>query len=231
MGDGQYTVSVVVCAHTLDRWIDIREAVHSLRNQVLPNEVVVVIDHNPELLRRTKAEYPDAIVVANREARGLSGGRNTGIAVSSGSLVAFLDDDAIADPHWLSRLARHFENPDILGVTARVEPLWVGVRPGWLPDEFLWTVGCSYRGLPTVPREVRNVFGGAMIIKREVFERVGGFAAGLGRQGTGVPLSCEDTEICIRAKDSRKVISLGFSRAGMFLGRSVTTSCILSRED
>jgi GT2 family glycosyltransferase len=201
MGKGEHTVSVVICAHTLERWKDIREAIYSVRNQVLaPHEIVVVIDHNPELLQRTKAEYPDAVVTANREARGLSGGRNTGIAVSSGSLVAFLDDDAIADPHWLSGLVRHFGNSDILGVTARVEPLWIGVRPGWLPEEFLWTIGCSYRGLPTVPQEVRNVFGGAMIMKREVFERVGGFAAGLGRQGTRLPLSCEDTEICIRAK-------------------------------
>ena len=27
-------------------------------------------------------------------------------------------------------------------------PLWLGERPSWFPDEFLWVVGCSYRGLP-----------------------------------------------------------------------------------
>lgn len=201
MGDGPHTISVVICAHTLDRWRDIREAVRSVRNQTCrPHEIVVVIDHNAELLKRARAEYPDVLVVANHEAKGLSGGRNTGISMSRGSLVAFLDDDAVADPHWLARLARHFEQPDVLGVTARVLPLWIGGRPGWLPEEFLWTIGCSYRGLPTVTRDVRNVFGGAMMMRRDVFERVGGFAAHLGRQGGGLPLSCEDTELCIRAK-------------------------------
>ena len=79
-------------------------------------------------------------------------------------------------------------------------PMWVGEPPGWFPDEFLWTVGCSYRGLPTKPAEVRNVFGGAMLLKRQIFQRVGTFSTDLGRQGTSFPLSGEETELCIRAR-------------------------------
>jgi glucosyl-dolichyl phosphate glucuronosyltransferase len=201
MSNNTHSISVIICVYALDRWNDICEAVQSVRNQLLaPDEIIIVADHNSELLQRAKVEYPTLLVVANREPPGLSGGRNTGIAVSSGSLVAFLDDDAVADPRWLSLLAEHCENPNVLGATARVAPLWIGKRPGWLPEEFLWTVGCCYRGLATTLGEVRNVIGAGMIMKREIFERAGGFAAALGRQGTHFPLSCEETEMCIRAK-------------------------------
>lgn len=204
MGSGNDITSVIICVYTSDRWGDICEAVQSVRNQVLtPGEIIMVVDHNPELLVRAEAEFPDLLVVANREPQGLSGARNTGIAVSSGSLLGFLDDDAVADRHWLSRLADHCRGPDILGAAAKIEPLWIGRRPGWLPDEFLWVVGCSYRGLPTTAGEVRNAFGGAMVIKRHVFDVVGGFSYILGRGRSGVKLvSCDETELCIRAKIS-----------------------------
>lgn len=194
-------VSVIICAYTLDRWDDLCAAVGSLRRQVLPpDEIVVVIDHNPKLLQRAQMEFRDVVVVPNREARGLSGGRNTGLSASTAPLVAFLDDDAVADPHWLSRLAEHCSDPNVLGVGATVAPVWIGQRPGWLPDEFLWTVGCSYRGLPKTAGTVRNGFGGAMLFKRHIFGRIGGFAVRLGRQTADFPLSCEDTEMCMRAK-------------------------------
>jgi glucosyl-dolichyl phosphate glucuronosyltransferase len=194
-------ISVIICAYTLDRWDDLCAAVGSLRRQVLrPDEIVVVVDYNPTLLERAKMEFHDVVVVPNREARGLSGGRNTGLSASTAPLVAFLDDDAVADPHWLSRLAEHCGDPNVLGVGARVAPVWIGHRPGWLPEEFLWTVGCSYRGLPETARDVRNGFGGAMLFKRHIFGRAGGFAAQFGRQEIDFPLSCEDTEMCMRAK-------------------------------
>jgi glucosyl-dolichyl phosphate glucuronosyltransferase len=202
MHNGNDTVSVIICMHNIDRWVDSCEAVQSVRDQLLtPHEIVIVVDHNPALLACAEMQFPDLLVVCNREVQGLSGARNTGIAVSSGSLLAFLDDDAVADPRWLLRLAERCEEPEILGATAKVEPIWVGRRPGWLPEEFLWTLGCSYRGLPTSAQEVRNVFGGAMIMKRQVFDRAGGFTHALGRGRAGAKMmSCEDSELCIRAR-------------------------------
>jgi GT2 family glycosyltransferase len=195
------SVSVIVCAYTRERWKDLCEAVTSARNQVPPpGEIIVVVDHNPELKDRCDAEFPDAIVIENRYAPGLSGARNSGIAIARGLVVAFLDDDAIADRHWTSRLLAQCERPGIAGATAKVVPLWIGHRPAWLPEEFLWVVGCSYRGLPSEAREIRNLTGGACCIKREVFARVGGFDSRLGRGKGKLPLSCEETELCIRAR-------------------------------
>jgi GT2 family glycosyltransferase len=201
MGTEAPTISVIICVYTLARWTDICNAVQSVREQVLKaSEILIVVDYNDELLARAQAHFSDVLVVANRQARGLSGGRNTGISVSSGSLVAFLDDDAVAEPDWLARLAEHCEKPNVFGATAKVVPIWGGSKPRWFPEEFLWTVGCSYRGLPVTAQEVRNGFGGASMFKRQLFERAGLFAISLGRQGTNIPLSCEDTELCIRGK-------------------------------
>jgi hypothetical protein len=46
---------------------------------------------------------------------------------------------------------------------------------------------------------VRNPFGGSMCLRREIFAQVGGFREGIGRIAAQ-PLGCEETELCIRAK-------------------------------
>src|SRR3954466_11037799 len=91
--------SVIICAYTEKRWRDLNAAVDSLRQQSLrPTEVIVVADHNPELYRRVRGEIRGVIAVENQETHGLSGARNSGLAVATGDLIAFLDDDAIAEP-------------------------------------------------------------------------------------------------------------------------------------
>jgi len=201
MQNGDSRISVIICVYTMQRWDDIGEAVASIRRQTLaPHETIIVVDHNPELFGACKAAFPDVKVVENNRLRGLSGGRNTGISVSTGDLLAFLDDDAVAADDWLAVLARHFERPEVLGATSAVNPIWVGARPNWFPEEFMWTVGCTYRGGPTRVEEIRNVQGGAAILRRSLFAKAGGFSAGLGRTESKIPLNCEETELCIRAK-------------------------------
>jgi GT2 family glycosyltransferase len=211
MNELPISVSVIICAYTLERWKDLCEAVASARNQMPPvEEIIIVIDHNPALKARSEAEFQDAMVIENRDAPGLSGARNSGIAVSRGAMLAFLDDDAIADPFWAGRLAAQCQRPGIVGATAKVEPLWIGHRPPWMPDEFLWVIGCSYRGLPIRAQEVRNLSGGACCLKREVFQQIGGFSSRLGRGKGRVPLSCEETELCIRARQSMENVRFMF---------------------
>src|SRR5215208_2897287 len=94
-------ISVVICAYTLDRQQDLVAAIESVLNQeVAVRELIVVIDYNDELLAWVQHRYPILTVVPNSGSRGLSGARNTGAAHSSGSVVAFLDDDAQASSNW-----------------------------------------------------------------------------------------------------------------------------------
>ncbi|MER5644507.1 glycosyltransferase family 2 protein [Streptosporangium sp. NPDC002524] len=197
--------SVVICVYTEDRWDDIRAAVESVENQTHePHEIILVVDYNPDLHLRLKKEYPGAIVVENAQEKGLSGGKNTGAATASGDIVAYLDDDAVAEPGWLEALEEGFQDPTIVGVGGLTRPLWgtaTGRRPGWYPHEFDWTIGCSYLGMPKERARIRNVMGGNAAFRREAIGGVGGFHTGIGRSVQGRkprPLGCEETEFCIR---------------------------------
>ncbi|MFE6892966.1 glycosyltransferase family 2 protein [Streptomyces sp. NPDC057694] len=202
------TVSVVVCAYTEDRWTDILAAVDSVRAQSRPAlETLLVVDHNPALLDRLTREYKETVgvrVLANRGPRGLSAGRNTGIAASYGEIIAFLDDDAVAERDWLRWFVDGYADPRVLAVGGRTEPIWAsGRRPAWFPEEFDWVVGCAYKGLPRGRAEVRNVLGGNASFRRTAFAAAGGFATGIGRDGDKRPLGCEETELCIRLSRAR----------------------------
>ena len=192
------TVSVIVCCYHLGRWDQLLAAVRSILDQLsASDELVVVADHNAELKVRLSQEFPDLAVVDNRFAPGLSGARNAGVAASTGDLVVFIDDDAELRPSAIVRLRETMRDMSVLGAVASIEPLWAGPAPAWFPNAFLWVVGCTYEGLK--PGPVRNVIGAAMCVRRSVFERVGGFVDGIGRARSGLPLGCEETELCLRA--------------------------------
>lgn len=194
------TVSVVLCAYTVERWDDICAAVESLRQQTRPaDELVLVADHAPELLDRARTAFPDVRCLPNAGPRGLSGARNTGVDRTTGDVVAFLDDDATAEPDWIERFLNAYGDGDVIGVGGRVVPDWRAPRPTWFPDEFLWVVGCSYTGLPPGRADIRNPIGANMSFRRSAFDRAGGFDVAMGRLGKDAA-GCEETEFSIRAR-------------------------------
>jgi GT2 family glycosyltransferase len=194
------TISVVICAYTEERWQDLEAALDSLQHQTLqPEEILLVIDHHFGLYAHARDCFPSIRVIENREKRGLSGARNTGIAAAQGGVIAFLDEDAIAEQDWIERLHDGYADPMVMGVGGAIDALWQDARPSWFPEEFDWVVGCTYPGLPLDPAPVRNLIGCNMSFRREVFEAIGGFYSELGRIGA-LPLGCEETEFCIRTR-------------------------------
>jgi GT2 family glycosyltransferase len=192
-------ISVIICAYTEDRWGDTLAAVESVRRQTYPAvETIVVVDHNPALYGRLKEALPDIIVTTNRERAGLSGGKNTGISLARGEIVAFLDDDAIADSDWLRHFVDSYTDSSVIGIGGLTLPAWDTQRPAWLAEEFDWVVGCAYVGMPRSRGQVRNLHGGNASFRREVFSAVGGFSNGIGRSAANQPHGCEETEFCIR---------------------------------
>ncbi len=199
-----WTASVVICAYTGERWDELLRAVASARAQTTPPaEVIVVIDHAPELLERARAGIEGVTVIPNERASGLSGARDAGADVATGSIVAFLDDDAAADPHWLEHLTAAFTDSGVLGAGGRIEPNWLGAEPDWFPPEFLWVVGCTYAGMPEHGGTIRNPIGANMAVRADALREIGGFREGVGAShndpSAGGTQGTDETELAIRA--------------------------------
>jgi GT2 family glycosyltransferase len=221
--DAPRTVSVVICAYTEQRWDSLVNAIESMRVQRQhPDQLIVVIDYNESLLRRTRATFPRNVeVVANAEETGLSGARNTGVRVAWSDVVAFLDDDAEAETDWLQELVTHYR-PYVAGTGGMALPVWPGhARPAWFPEEFDWVVGCSYRGLPETVAPQRNLIGASMSFRRLLFDEVGYFDTAMGRIGT-LPLGCEETEFALRVREAlagAELVHVPFARVHHHVGR------------
>jgi glucosyl-dolichyl phosphate glucuronosyltransferase len=195
------SASVIVCAYTEDRLSQIHMALGSVARQTVPPcQVIVVADYSSALYERLDAEYPDFEVVYNEFQRGLSGARNTGVKHAAGEVIVFLDDDARAERDWIEKLLTPYEDESVVGVGGLVLADWGSMkRPIWLPDEFLWVVGCSYKGLPETRAWIRNPLGANMSFRRSAFDRAGLFDPAIGRNsGDTRPLGCEETEFSIR---------------------------------
>jgi GT2 family glycosyltransferase len=204
-------ISIVVCAYTVIRWDDIVAGIGEARRQLAesghPGEIVVVVDHSPELYEKAQGFFvgDDMRLLENSRTRGLSGARNTGITSTDADVTVFLDDDAVPEPGWLAGLLAPFDDESVIITGGAAFPRWpVGGRPSMLPaadsdrGEFDWVIGCTYAGQPNTLSSVRNVMGCSMAFRAEVFATAGLFGEDMGRVGT-VPYGCEETELCIRA--------------------------------
>jgi O-antigen biosynthesis protein len=98
-------ISVVVCSYNGGRII--RDCLDGLlRLQYSNFEVIVVNDGSTDATADIVGKYPFRLI--STENRGLSSARNTGLEAATGEIVAYLDDDAYPDPHWLTYLAATF---------------------------------------------------------------------------------------------------------------------------
>jgi glycosyltransferase involved in cell wall biosynthesis len=210
----RHATSVVVSTYDEKRWGDLVACLDSLTRQTRsPLETIVVVDHNEDLLRKVRERFPEVEAIPNQRPRGLAGARNAGIAVAKGDVVAFIDDDARAEPEWLAELEQAFDAGEVVGAGGGLIPLWADGEARWMPREFYWVIGCSYAGLPADGGPVRNPIGANMAVRKDVLEEVDGFreggeagaprelrARGVVRAAGNVP---DDTDLAIRVNQVR----------------------------
>jgi glycosyltransferase involved in cell wall biosynthesis len=180
----QPSISVVVCTHTWRRASLVVDCVASvLANSVQPAELVVVVDGNPDLRVHLDGELPAAVTLLDSDGTGVSEARNSGLARVGADLVAFIDDDATAQPDWLAELLAAFVAlPAAAAVGGRIVPAWEA-SGAWLPDELLWVVGCTYAGHPQGPQPIGRPIGCNMAFRSDALRQAGGFPREFGPSG------------------------------------------------
>ena len=180
-------VSVVVATYATERFDDFCEAVESVLAQTYDRvEVVLVVDGNETVCKWTQERFgdrEDVLIQCNDENRGVSFSRTKGSELASGDVIAFIDDDAVADPEWFAELVETYEERDALAVGGRMAGRWLADRPWYLPEEFDWLVGVTYPGFAEPGEEVRNTFESNISFRREVFLELDGYDPELGPRG------------------------------------------------
>ena len=120
-------VSVIVS--TRNRPDSFQSCLQSLLTLNYPHYEVIIVDNAPntsataDYIQKTYGDVPEVRYI-REERPGLSWARNCGIRAAKGEILAFTDDDVVADPYWLLELARGFSVTDeVACVTGLVLPL------------------------------------------------------------------------------------------------------------
>ena len=164
----------------------LRACLKSLTNLTYPNYEIIVVDEastdgSPEMV---KIEFPDVKIITrgkNRRRLGFAGACNVGIKSAKGEMIALFNNDAVADPSWLTELVKTISFSSDIGTVG-------GVILHWEPNQIIWSAGEkidlitgeSWRvaygkrmdELGNVG-DVDYICGCAPLIRREVIKKIG----------------------------------------------------------
>jgi GT2 family glycosyltransferase len=192
-------ISVVVCTYNGSRTL--QECLDGLHRLEYPDFEVIVVDDGSTDATPAIARESGFRVVAEGH-RGLSGARNLGMHAARGEIVAYIDDDAHPDPHWLAYLAAAFRTSSHVAIGGPNLP-----PPGDGP------IAAAISNAPGNPvhillsdSEAEHIPGCNMAFRRENLLAIGGFDERFERAG-------DDVDVCWRLRD--RGWTLGFAPAAV----------------
>jgi glycosyltransferase involved in cell wall biosynthesis len=199
-------ISAIICTHNRDRYLGL--AIDSLLQQDLDNFEILVIDNASTDTTRAVVEArlsDPRLRYVHESTLGLSAARNRGAQESQAPILAYLDDDAIATPQWLSHLVKSYEQDDKLAIAGgKVTLIWTDgmMPPSWLSEALAGNLGAYDLGNQIVAIEQPGLTprGLNYSIRRTFLDQVGGFDLKLGRVGKNL-LSNEELHMTELALD------------------------------
>ena len=206
----RFALSVCICTH--DRYDWLNEAIESLMQQNIAPEsfelLVMDTSPDPDVAHVTAINQNRlAIIWRNQSSATLSQARNVAAQLCRAPIIAFMDDDALAEPDWVSNLLDIFSRlPDLAAVGGRVDPIWECAMPAWMPDNLLDHF--SILNLGSGERELAShewLCGTNIAFRTESLLSVSGFREDLGRR-PGTLLSNEELAVCRRLSDSGNAV-------------------------
>lgn len=171
-------VSIVVCIYNGEKTL--KSAINSLLNQDYPKdkyEVILVndgsVDNSEQICKDFIEEFKNAkfkLTYVFQKNSGLSSARNTGVYLSKGDFIAFIDQDAVADEKWISEIVNSFGDDKSIGVVGgKIELL---NKESWFATFIHWI---HYYKEDKNRNEIIPIIGTNMAYRKEVFNKVGGF--------------------------------------------------------
>ena len=178
-------VSIIIPSFKIDNYSDLVDAIDSLLNQSYADIEVIVVSHTSknlyEKIVKAYVTQNKVKVIFSERSLGAYAARNVGIKAAHGDILAFLDDDAVADEKWVENLVNTYQELNAMAVGGKMLPVWLPRKPAYFPEELYWLVGATHKGFAEDKlAEVRNAFGSNMSFKREVFKQAGLFNENLG---------------------------------------------------
>lgn len=181
-------ISVVVCSYNGSKTI--RDTMEGLQRLQYPHfEVIVVNDGSTDHLAKIVKEYPVRLISTTN--RGLSAARNAGMQYARGEIIAYIDDDAYPDPHWLHYLAHAYRTTDHACIGG----------PNILPEED-GPIATCVANAPGGPVHVlisddiaEHVPGCNLSIRKNVLMKIGGFDPVYRAAG-------DDVDVCWRVQEA-----------------------------
>jgi GT2 family glycosyltransferase len=192
-------ISVVVCTYNGARTL--RDSLEGLRKVEYPDFEVIVVDDGSTDESAAIARAYDVRLISTPQ-RGLSNARNTGMEAATGEIVAYLDDDAYPDPHWLTYLAAAFLNSTHAGIGG---PNLAPSGDGPIAECVANAPGGPVHVLLS-DREAEHIPGCNMAFRKTCLEAIGGFDPQFRVAG-------DDVDVCWQLQE--RGWTLGFSPAAL----------------
>jgi len=193
-------ISVIVC--TLDGAATIGETLDAIERLAYPDvEPIVIDDGSTDATAEIVAAHPKVRLIRTPN-RGLSAARNTGLRAATGELVAYLDDDAYPDPHWLDYVALALRDRVHAGVGGPNLPV---PRDGLIAESVANAPGGPVHVLVS-DTVAEHIPGCNMAFRRDRLQAVGGFDEQFRVAG-------DDVDVCWRLQ--QRGWTLGFHPAAV----------------
>ncbi|HET6769087.1 MAG TPA: glycosyltransferase [Chitinophagaceae bacterium] len=207
-------ISVIICTYNRERYLV--EAMRSLVEQDFDKkrfEVIVVNNNSQDNTEKVCGEFitthPEyQMHYYNETEQGSSAARNNGARHAKGSLLIFMDDDAIAEKDFLKNTWQfHSAHPDIHGFGGRIIPRYIPAEPAWMSHYVSALVGnFDYAPVVTEFKPNKYPLESNMVITKKAFDEIGGFNMALPGVKGNLRIGGEGKDLYFRLKEKGQKI-------------------------
>ena len=180
-------LSIIICSYNRASYIS--DALTSLYCQsagLKAFEVIIVDNNSTDNTKEVYAAWRQTntngqFTFISETQQGASFARNTGAAIAKGEWVCFMDDDAVATPNYVENILKHIQNkPDAVGFGGRIIPKYIPSEPKWMSYYVSSLVGnFDYAPIPCAFENGKYPLESNMIVKKSVYDKIGGFNVNL----------------------------------------------------